>query len=108
MDATSLDDQRRTLWRTSWGVVLGASTAFSAGYAASRASDPSVGASRPPVWPLFISLLVAAVSLWFVLAPTLHRWPFEKHTEDPGGAGTDSDDAPAPWLAELTDTDDAD
>ena len=71
-----MDERRRTLWRTSWGVVLAASAAFSAGYAASRAADPSVGASRPPGWPLVVSLVVVAVSVWFVLAPSLHRWPF--------------------------------
>ena len=98
-----MDDRRRSLWRTSWGVVLAASSAFSAGYAASRASDPSVGASRPPVWPLIISLLVVAVSLWFVLAPTLHQWPFD----DRGDAGTDRDETPEPWLTELSDTDDS-
>jgi hypothetical protein len=92
-----VDEQRRTLWRTAWGVVLAASAAFSLGYAASRASHPSVGASRPPAWPLFISVLVVAVSVWFVLAPKLHRWPFE---ERPAPAG---DDRPEPWLTELTD-----
>jgi hypothetical protein len=70
--------QRRTLWITGWGVVLAASTAFSLGYAASRRADPSVGASRPPGWPLILSLLVVLVSLWFVLAPRLHQWPFAK------------------------------
>jgi hypothetical protein len=94
-----VDEQRRTLWRTSWGVVLAASGAFSLGYAMSRASDPSAGASRPPGWPLFVSLLVVAVSLWFVLAPTLHRWPFETGA-DRGGQ------PPEPWLAELTETED--
>ena len=83
-------------------MVLAASGAFSLGYAMSRASDPSVGASRPPVWPLFISLLVVAVSLWFVLAPTLHRWPFD----EPRAAGAVPDEAPEPWLTDLTDADD--
>jgi hypothetical protein len=95
VDVTSVDDRRRSLWRTSWGVVLAAATAFSAGYAASRASDPSVGASRPPVWPLFISLLVVAVSLWFVLAPTLHQWPFDDRRK-PRDAGADRDETPEP------------
>ena len=84
--------------------MLAASTAFSAGYAASRASDPSVGASRPPVWPLFISLLVVAVSFWFVLAPTLHQWPFDDRGHRRDG-GTDPDESPQPWLAELSDDD---
>ena len=110
MDATSVDaiskeDRRRSLWRTSWGVVLAAATAFSAGYAASRASDPSVGASRPPVWPLFISLLVVAVSLWFVLAPTLHQWPFDERGE-PGNTDAAHDETPEPWLTELSEPDD--
>jgi hypothetical protein len=84
VDAHVVDDeQRRTLWRTAWGVVLAASGAFSLGYGMSRAADPSVGASRPPLWPLFISLAVVAVSLWFVLAPTLQRWPFEACAEPP-------------------------
>jgi len=78
-----LDDRRRTLWRTSWGVALAAASAFSLGYGMSRAADPSVGASRPPAWPLFPSVLVVLVSLWFVLAPTLHRWPFEEHETPP-------------------------
>ena len=61
------------------------------------------------MWPLFISLLVVAVSLWFVLAPTLHQWPFDDRTGDPGAGGSDPDsgDTPEPWLAELTDADDA-
>ena len=82
-DATSLEDRRRTLWRTSWGVVLAAASAFSLGYGMSRAADPSVGASRPPAWPLFPSVLIVLVSLWFVLAPTLHRWPFEEREVPP-------------------------
>jgi hypothetical protein len=91
--------QRRTLWQTAWGVVLAASGAFSLGYGASRSADPSVGASRPPAWPLFISLLVVVVAIWFVLAPRLHRWPFEETPTD-GASG------PEPWLTELTETDD--
>jgi hypothetical protein len=94
-----VDEQRRTLWRTSWGVVLGASAAFSLGYGASRSADPSVGASRPPAWPLVISALVVAVSLWFVLAPKLHRWPFEERVE------ATPDDGPESWSTELTDAD---
>jgi hypothetical protein len=82
-EAVVADEQRRTLWHTAWGVVLAASGAFSLGYGMSRAADPSVGASRPPLWPLFISLAVVAVSLWFVLAPTLHRWPFAAPAEPP-------------------------
>ena len=82
-EAVVADEQRRTLWHTAWGVVLAASAAFSLGYGMSRAADPSVGASRPPLWPLFISLAVVAVSLWFVLAPTLHRWPFEAPAQPP-------------------------
>ena len=78
MDEPTAEEKRITLWRTAWGVVLAASGAFSLGYGMSRAADPSVGASRPPAWPLFISLLVVAVSLWFVLAPTLHRRPFQR------------------------------
>jgi hypothetical protein len=66
----------------------------------SRAADPSVGASRPPAWPLFVSVLVVAVSLWFVLVPALHRWPFEEQRDDDGGP-------PEPWLGELAETDDA-
>ena len=100
VDAKLIDDRRRTLWRTSWGVVLAAASAFSLGYGMSRAADPSVGASRPPVWPLFVSVPVVLVSLWFVLAPTLHRWPFEARR----GQGTEP---PEPWLGELTETDDA-
>ena len=95
------DDQRRTLWLTAWGVVLAASAAFSLGYSASRSADPSVGASRPPAWPLFISVLVVVVSVWFVLAPRLHRWPFE---EQPSNEVAPSE----PWLTELTETDDPD
>ena len=92
--------QRRTLWITAWGVVLAASAAFSLGYGASRSADPSVGASRPPAWPLFISVLVVVVSIWFVLAPRMHRWPFEEPTTDAS--------RPEPWLTELTETDDPD
>jgi hypothetical protein len=95
------DQQRRTLWQTAWGVVLAASAAFSLGYGASRSADPSVGASRPPAWPLFISVLVVVLSVWFVLAPRLHKWPFE---ETPDGAVEKSE----PWLTELTETDDPD
>lgn len=93
-------DPRRTLWHTAWGVVLAASAAFSLGYGASRSADPSVGASRPPAWPLFISVLVVVVSVWFLLAPTMHRWPFEASPPDATG--------PEPWLMELTETDDPD
>jgi hypothetical protein len=100
-DAQTPDQQRRTLWQTAWGVALAASAAFSIGYGASRSADPSVGASRPPAWPLFISVLVVAVSLWFVLAPRLHRWPFE---DTPGDEVATSE----PWLTELTETDDPD
>ena len=91
------DQKRRTLWHTAWGVVLAASGAFSLGYGASRSADPSVGASRPPAWPLFISVLVVIVAVWFVLAPRLHRWPFEE---------TPTTDAHSPetWLTELTET----
>jgi hypothetical protein len=96
-----MDEQRRTLWRTSWGVVLAASAAFSLGYGASRNAQPSVGASRPPGWPLILSLLVVAVSLWFELAPRLHRWPF---ADQPGGPGEPAE----PWLAELTEADEED
>ena len=99
-DENSVDEQRRILWRTAWGVVLAASAAFSLGYGASRAAHPSVGASRPPMWPLFISLLVVAVSIWFVLAPKLNRWPFAEHPVPP------DDERQEGWLAELTDADD--
>jgi hypothetical protein len=99
----SAEDRRRSLWRNAWGVVLAASTAFSAGYGASRNADPSAGASRPPAWPLLISLLVVAVSLYLVLAPTLHRWPFEEREHEP--TGTEDGE---PWLVELTDADEQD
>jgi hypothetical protein len=98
--AQQRQDARRTLWQTAWGVVLAASAAFSLGYGASRSADPSVGASRPPAWPLFISVLVVVVSIWFVLAPRMHRWPFEEPTTDAS--------RPEPWLTELTETDDPD
>jgi hypothetical protein len=98
--AQQRQDARRTLWHTAWGVVLAASAAFSLGYGASRSADPSVGASRPPAWPLFISVLVVAVSIWFVLAPRMHRWPFEDRPGDATGS--------QPWLTELTETDDPD
>jgi len=98
--AQQRQDARRTLWHTAWGVVLAASAAFSLGYGASRSADPSVGASRPPAWPLFISVVFFVVSIWFVLAPRMHRWPFE---EPPAGA-TGSQ----PWLKELSETDDPD
>jgi hypothetical protein len=98
VDERAVDEQRQILWRTAWGVVLAASPAFSLGYGASRAAHPSVGASRPPAWPLFISVLVVAVSIWFVLAPKLHRWPFETRS-----AADDQDHEG--WLAELTDAD---
>ena len=94
-----MDEKRRTLWLTSWGVVLAASSAFTLGYGASRSATPSIGASRPPGWPLFITVFIVAVSLWFVLAPKLHRWPFEERPVD------DSEVA-EPWLAELGDTGD--
>lgn len=104
-----MDDRRRSLWRNAWGVLLAASAAFSAGYGASRNAEPSPGASRPPAWPLFISLLVVAVSLWFVLAPRLHRWPFDERTNDHEQDPGDGDDGtPEPWLVELTDADDGD
>jgi hypothetical protein len=96
-----VDEQRRKLWQTSWGVTLAASAAFSLGYGASRAANPSVGASRPPAWPLFLSVLVVAVAAWFVLAPRLRRWPFAERPTDTG-------DAPEPWLVELTESDDPD
>jgi hypothetical protein len=96
-----MDEQRRTLWRTSWGVVLAASAAFSIGYGASRSADPSVGASRPPGWPLVVSVLVVAVSLWFVLAPSLHQWPFDQPELDDSGPSE-------PSLVELTDDADED
>ncbi|HEY5012293.1 MAG TPA: hypothetical protein VIK61_06255 [Acidimicrobiia bacterium] len=99
-----MDEQRRTLWRTSWGVVLAASLAFSIGYGASRNAQPSVGASRPPGWPLILSLLVVAVSLWFALAPRLHRWPFTDRPDGPNAPG----DATEPWLTELTEADEED
>jgi hypothetical protein len=99
-----MDEQRRTLWRTSWGVVLAASLAFSIGYGASRNAQPSVGASRPPGLPLVLSLLLVAVSLWFVLAPRLHRWPF---ADEPGGPDAPGS-ADGPWLAELTEDDEED
>jgi hypothetical protein len=106
LDEAKLDqpkaDQRRTLWQTAWGVVLAASAAFSLGYGASRSADPSVGASRPPAWPLFISIVVVLVSVWFVLAPRLHTWPFEEQPADEVAA------TPGPWLTELTETDDPD
>jgi hypothetical protein len=95
------DQQRRTLWHTAWGVVLAASGAFSVGYGASRSADPSVGASRPPAWPLFISVLVVVLAIWFVLAPRLHRWPFE-------AAPADEPSKTEPWLTELTETEDPD
>ncbi len=101
MDSARDPQSRITLWRTAWGVVLGATFAFSLGYAMSRAADPSVGASRPPVWPLFLSVPAVLVSLWFVLAPTLHRWPFER-------GAVDGSEPPEPWLAEPTETEDPD
>jgi hypothetical protein len=101
VDQEFLDQQRRTLWHTAWGVVLAASTAFSLGYGASRSAHPSVGASRPPAWPLFISVLVVALSIWFVLAPRFHHWPFEERPAEPPHDGE-------PWLHELTETDDPD
>jgi hypothetical protein len=100
-DEPDTDQQRRTLWQTAWGVVLAASGAFSLGYGASRSADPSVGASRPPAWPLFISVLVVVVAIWFVLAPRLHRWPFDETPTDDAAGGE-------PWLTELTETDDPD
>ena len=100
MNEPTVEEQHRKLWQTSWGVVLAASAAFSLGYGASRSADPSVGASRPPAWPLFVSVLVVAVSVWFVLAPRLKRWPFAEHPEAPPDAAAE------PWLAELTEADD--
>ena len=92
-------EQRRTLWITAWGVVLAASSAFSLGYGASRRADPSVGASRPPGWPLILSLLVVLVSLWFVLAPRLRKWPFAAAPVD------DPHPPDEPRIAELGDSD---
>ena len=46
-------------------------------------------------------MLVVVVSVWFVLAPKLHRWPFEERPIDAAGK-------PEPWLGELTETDDPD
>jgi hypothetical protein len=77
-------EQRRTLWRTAWGVAVAASAAFSIGYGASHYADPSIGAERTPAWPLFVSIAVVLVSIWFLLAPTLHQWPF---AETPGESG---------------------
>jgi hypothetical protein len=99
----SVDEQRRILWRTSWGVVLAVSGAFSLGYGASRSAHPSVGALRPPAWPLVLSLLVVACSIWFILAPRLNRWPFA-----PSPTDGDEDEAAEGWLAELTDADEED
>jgi len=94
-----VDEQRRTLWRTAWGVALAACTAFALGYGASRSSKPSINASRPPLWPLPVVIAIGIVSLWFVLAPTLHQWPFDR------AAPGDAPQPPAePWLAELTET----
>ncbi len=95
------EEQRTSLWRTAWGVVLAAATAFSIGYAASRGSHPSVGAGRPPLWPLPIALGIGIVALWFVLAPTLHQWPFQERSPGPSAG-------PEPWLAELTESESPD
>jgi hypothetical protein len=95
--------QQRTLWITAWGVVLAASAAFSLGYGASRRAEPSVGASRPPGWPLIISLLVVAVCIWFVLAPRLRKWPFAHEPADATDAPPDEHHDAGPWLAELSD-----
>jgi hypothetical protein len=100
-------EQQRTLWVTAWGVVLAASAAFSLGYGASRRADPSVGASRPPAWPLIISLLVVLVSIWFVLAPRLRKWPFAEVPAADTPTGPDENtNATEPWLAELSDAED--
>ena len=110
MNEHTTPKQQRTLWVTAWGVVLGASAAFTLGYGASRRSDPSVGASRPPGWPLVVSLIVVAVSLWFVLAPRLHMWPFVKspiESDDPESdpEAVEPDATAQPWLTDLTDAD---
>jgi hypothetical protein len=70
------EQQRVTLWHTGWGVAVAASTAFAVGYGASHYADPSIGAERTPAWPLFLSIVVVLASVWFLLAPNLHQWPF--------------------------------
>lgn len=91
------------LWRTAWGVALAATTAFTIGYSASHFADPSIGAERTPLWPVFVALALALTSLWFLLAPTLHRPPFatppEPAAEHDGvlmGELADADDDHAP------------
>jgi hypothetical protein len=83
-------DQRVTLWRTSWGVALAATSAFSIGYGASHYADPSIGAVRTPLWPLLVAIAAALVCLWFLIAPNLHRWPFE--TPPPAHGADQPDD----------------
>jgi len=95
------EEQRVRLWRTAWGVALAATTAFTIGYAASHFADPSIGAERTPLWPVFVSLALALASLWFLLAPTLHRPPFAPRPDAPA----DHDDV---WLGQLADTEDTD
>jgi hypothetical protein len=51
---------------------------------------------------LFISIVVVLVSVWFVLAPRLHKWPFEEPPPVDDAAKTE------PWLTDLTETDDPD
>jgi hypothetical protein len=77
------EEQRRTLWHTGWGVAVAASAAFSIGYGASHFADPSIGAERTPAWPLFLAIAAVLVSIWFLLAPELHRWPFEARPHGP-------------------------
>jgi hypothetical protein len=91
-------EQRVTLWRTAWGVVVAASVAFTMGYGASHFADPSVGAERTPAWPLFVSSAVVVVSLWFLVAPNLRRWPFELKRD----AREPHDE---PWTGRLSDED---
>jgi hypothetical protein len=82
------EHQRRTLWHTAWGVAVAASTAFAIGYGASHYADPSIGAERTPAWPLFVAIAVVLGSVWFLLAPELHQWPF---AEQPSGTESHDD-----------------
>jgi hypothetical protein len=95
---TVTEDQRRTVWRTGWGVAVAASAAFSIGYGASHYADPSIGAERTPAWPLFVSIAVVIASVWFLLAPNLHQWPFD---EKPGSDPHAHDDVLTGTLSEA-------